>query len=319
MNDIYNNSALGLYEACRLCPRGCGARRLDGEAGFCGETAELRIAAMLPHFGEEPCISGTRGSGAVFFSGCSCGCFFCQNHQISHGHEGRAYGPAEFTEALAELAGKGVHNLNFVTPDHFWPHVKAACRQLRERGLELPFLWNCSGYSSPEFLEEQLECIDIFLPDFKYARPGLADTCMGDSKYPDIALAAIARMVDATGFLRPWGEDRELTSTRGTLVRHLVLPGELDNSIRALDILYDNFGPLLPLSIMSQFQPMPECFRRGLFTEKISAETYDKVLEHAESLGFQRVFSQYGMGDDGFAPDFSSDNPFGSGNTGLKR
>lgn len=312
--DISQETFTEQYKSCRLCPRQCEVDRLSGEAGFCGSTAELRIAAILPHFGEEPCITGQNGSGTVFFTGCSCGCFFCQNHQISHGQVGKIYSIDGFVNALLELIGKGVHNLNFVTPDHYWPHIKKACEILREKDIYIPFLWNSSGYCSSELVAEQTKTIDVFLPDFKYADPELAETCMGDRNYPEIALKAIEVMVDRTGFLRPWDQSGEITATRGTLVRHLVLPGQLENSIKAIDMLYDHFGPLLPLSIMSQFQPMPECQSKGLFTRKLEAREYDTIVEHALDLGFQRLFTQEDCGDDNFAPDFTLDNPFGTGN-----
>ena len=287
---------------------------MNGETGFCGETSELRIASMLPHFGEEPCLVGKYGSGTVFFTGCSCGCFFCQNYQLSHEHIGRLYTQEEFTAGLRELLAKGVHNLNFVTPDHFWPHISKACRTLRAEGVEVPFLWNCSGYSNAELIPEQAKIIDAFMPDFKYALPELAETCMGDRNYPQIALEAIGRMVDETGFLRPWDETGGILATHGTLVRHLVLPDQLENSIRALDMLYEHFGPALPISVMSQFQPMPECERLGLFNTKVEPSIYEKVLEHLDELGFYRVFIQPKGGDDSFAPDFTSDKPFGAQN-----
>lgn len=299
-----------MYSSCHLCPRECGVDRLAGETGFCGQSAELRIAAILPHFGEEPCLVGQHGSGTVFFTGCSCGCFFCQNHQISHGGIGKTYSDEEFLEALRKLISSGVHNINFVTPDHYWPHIKRACEALRAEGCDIPFLWNCSGYSRAELVKEQAKIIDVFLPDFKYADASLAQICMGDENYPDIALKAIEEMVDRSGFLRPFDRSGEITANRGTLVRHLVLPGQPDNSIKALDLLYSHFGPMLPISIMSQFQPMPVCFEKGLFTTKVEPKMYQEICDYAESLGFQRLFGQLDGGDDNFAPDFTSETPF---------
>lgn len=302
------------YNSCHLCPRECGANRTAGDTGFCGVDAQCRIAAILPHFGEEPCLTGQNGSGTVFFTGCSCGCFFCQNHQISHGAIGKVYDENSLVAALREIIAKGVHNLNFVTPDHFWPHIRQACMQIRKEGFDLPFLWNCSGYAKAELVREQSKIIDVFLPDFKFSLPELAKTCMGDSRYPELALKAIETMVDSTGFLRPWAPKGDITATRGTLVRHLVLPGQLENSLKALDILHTHFGPLLPISIMSQFQPMPECAKSGIFNTKLEPDIYQKVCQHAEELGFTRVFKQLDGGDDNFAPDFTADNPFGKTN-----
>jgi putative pyruvate formate lyase activating enzyme len=298
------------YEECHLCPRDCGAHRNAGDSGFCGCSSELRIGAMLPHFGEEPCLSGTRGSGTVFFSGCSCGCFFCQNHQISKEGIGRIYSFDEFVDGLRALIAKGVHNLNFVTPEHYMPTVIAACRILRAEGHELPFLWNSSGYAKPDAIRQAAELIDVFMPDFKFASAKLAALCMGDAEYSRHAMAAIETMVDKTGFLRPWDTSGEITSGRGTIVRHLVLPGHADNSIAALDMLYSHFGPMLPISIMSQFMPMPECARRNLLNSQLTQQEYAKACEHALELGFTRVFVQHENGDDTFAPDFTKPQPF---------
>ena len=298
------------YDECHLCPRDCGARRNEGETGFCGCSSDLRIGAMLPHFGEEPCLSGRNGSGTVFFSGCSCGCFFCQNHQISQEGIGRTFSFDEFLQGLRGLVAQGVHNLNFVTPEHYMPTVLAACRQLRSEGCELPFLWNSSGYAKRQSILAAAELIDVFMPDFKFAIPELAQKCMGDGNYAAIALEAIEAMVDRAGFLRPWDESGEIIASRGTIVRHLVLPGQVGNSIAVLDVLYSHFGPQLPISIMSQFMPMPECGRRNFLDRQISSEEYRQVCAYAEELGFSRGFFQLENGDNAFAPDFTSPHPF---------
>jgi putative pyruvate formate lyase activating enzyme len=212
------------YSHCQLCPRRCGANRLQGQLGVCGESAQCRIASITPHFGEEPCLSGTNGSGTIFFSGCSCGCLFCQNFQISHGHQGDLVTQDELLYRVIQLCKKGVHNLNFVTPDHWWPHIRFICNEIRKANLDIPFVWNTSGYSSLEQLREQTQLIDIFLPDFKFSDPALARRCMGDSDYPKIARDAIRLMADKVGFLRPWDTTGDMTATHGMMVRHLVLP-----------------------------------------------------------------------------------------------
>jgi len=308
--DIFN-----AYEHCTLCPRMCGVNRAAGQKGFCGETAECHIASITPHFGEEPCFTGTKGSGTVFFSGCSCGCFFCQNFQISQQHLGKAKSIDDLTEEILALIDKGVHNVNFVTPDHWWPHVKAIATRLRDKGVFLPFLWNSSGYSRPEMLEEQCQLIDIFLPDFKFAIPELAKKCMGRADYPDIALRGLETLVDRIGFLRPWDESGDIPASRGVMVRHLVLPGEVENSIKALHLLYDHFGPKLPISIMSQYLPTEECRKRDCMTRQITKQEYQEVCDTIEELGFRRVFIQPDGGADDFMPDFNQQQPF-KGNLG---
>lgn len=225
--------------------------RTCGKVGACGETSALRISHIGPHFGEEPSISGTRGSGTIFFDGCSSRCFFCQNYQISAAHHGEIYSEDRFFCAVKDLIGEKVHNLNFVTPDHFWPHIKDLCLKLRALSFPILKLFNSSGYQLPGMIPEYSEFMDIFLPDFKFADPNLARTCMGDAHYPEIALEAIRKMVDAKGFLEPWDPSGEQVAERGVLVRHLVLPGHVENSLKVLDLLHAEFGDGLPISVMS--------------------------------------------------------------------
>lgn len=298
------------YRQCRLCPRECGVNRLSGERGVCGETAVCRIASIQAHFGEEPCFSGSRGSGTVFFSGCSTGCFFCQNVQISREHHGAETGPDRLYEQVKALIAEGVHNLNFVTPDHFWPHIQALCLRLRADGETLPFIYNCSGYALASLIPEVARVIDIFMPDFKFADRTLAALCMNDPRYPAIALEALRAMVDAVGFLTPWDETGAQTARRGVLVRHLVLPGYVENSLSVLEILHREFGSGLPLSVMSQFRPTAACRVRGLLERPLAEAEYRRVLDKIEDLGFSRVFVQPDFGDSDFLPDFAEDEPF---------
>ena len=184
-------SSFEAYQHCTLCPRDCKVDRTKGVLGFCGESEACRVSFVGPHFGEEPSFTGSKGSGTIFFSGCSSQCFFCQNYQISIQHDGRAITPAELLSEVRALLLKNVHNLNFVTPDHFWPHVQSLCYALREEGAQVPRLFNSSGYQKPEMVEEYAQEMDIFLPDFKFAEPELAMMCMGDARYPEIALSLI--------------------------------------------------------------------------------------------------------------------------------
>ena len=298
------------YQTCRLCPRDCGADRAAGQTGVCGESAECRIASVGAHFGEEPCFTGTRGSGALFFSGCSSQCFFCQNHQISLGHHGRAV-DAEQLHALAhQLIHSGVHNLNFVSPDHFWPHIEQLCRRLRAEGETLPFLFNSSGYQVPDMVELYAGWMDIFMPDFKFADPDLALACMRDSRYPEITLEAVRRMVAAKGFLEPWDPEGGALAQRGVLVRHLVLPGYVENSFAVLRLLRAEFGPLLPLSVMSQYRPVDLCIERQLIDRTVTPVEYERVCNLVVELGFRNVYLQPHSGDLDFLPDFEREEPF---------
>jgi putative pyruvate formate lyase activating enzyme len=304
-----------LYRNCRLCPRDCRVDRTAGRRGYCGETAVCRIASATAHFGEEPSFTGTRGSGTIFFTGCSSRCFFCQNHQISLGDQGLGLTPEDLLVTAESLIAKGVHNLNFVSPDHFWPHIRQLCRTLREKGVQLPFLFNTSGYQDAPWVAEYAKEIDIFLPDFKFTDPVLAKACMKDARYPDVALRGLREMVARKGFLRPWDPEGHETATAGVLVRHLVLPGCVDNSLDVIRLLHREFGPELPVSIMSQFKPMPGCREQGMLERPLTEEEYERVTDLVEELGFECAYVQPGTGDDDFLPDFTEDEPF-EGNRG---
>lgn len=308
-----------IYQNCTLCPRTCQVDRNRGKPGVCGETASCRVSFIGPHFGEEPSFTGTRGSGTIFFSGCSSHCFFCQNYQISFQHEGRVLSLSELIAAVQALIQKEVHNLNFVTPDHFWPHIQALCACFRKKGVVIPKIFNSSGYQKPELVAAYAEWMDIFMPDFKFADPDLAFQCMGDRRYPELALNAIQEMVQRKGFLEPWDPTGKQPAQHGVLVRHLVLPGHVDNSLKVLRLLYATFGPQIPLSVMSQFQPVPECLRRRMLEHPLEAEEYEKVLACVDELGFQRVYTQELVEKTSFFPNFEDpENPF-EGNKDKKK
>lgn len=280
------------YRECRLCPRNCGVNRMAGEKGVCGETAECRVANSFAHHGEEPFISGMRGSGTIFFSGCASRCFFCQNDDISLGHHGRLVSDEDLYRMAVFLIQQKVHNLNFVTPDHFWPHVERLCSRLRREGETLPFVYNCSGYSFPEVIRSAAQLIDVFMPDFKFGDDALAQQCMGDRRYPELALASLEDMVEARGFLRPWDPSGRETAQTGVLVRHLVLPGQVENSLEVLKMLLQTFGPGIPISLMSQFRPTWRCRERGQFDRPVMQEEFQQVLASIKEGGFIHVYSQ---------------------------
>jgi len=305
-----SRSDFSSYAPCHLCPRECGVVRTSGERGVCGETDVCRVASIGIHLGEEPSFSGTHGSGTIFFTGCSCHCFFCQNYQIATGKEGSPISEEALLNSALSLVQQGVHNLNFVTPDHYWPHIKWLCQSLREWGIDIPFLFNCSGYQKTGMIVEYANVMDLFLPDFKFFDSALAAHCMNDPRYADIALKALREMVKAKGFLSPWDPSGQHVAKQGVLVRHLVLPGHAQDSCAILECLFREFGPELPLSIMSQFHPVPACYEKNSLTGRVSPEEYSRVCETVECLGFERVYIQEGQGDDQFMPDFSLENPF---------
>jgi len=309
------------YACCVLCPRECrvdrtihGAKR---RRGICAETDQLRVAYVGPHFGEEPPITGTNGSGTVFFTGCSLRCIYCQNHQISHEGLGAAIELNELAQKIEEMAARDqVHNINFVTPDHFFPHIFSLVSLLRRRGIDLPVVFNLSGYQSIEALSSAEAYADIYLPDYKYSDPSLAAALSRCRDYPGVALDAIASMVRQKGFLDALSTPEIRPARKGVLVRHLILPGKVQNSINALTTMFVEFGPGLPLSLMSQYHPVlhhddPDLNRR------VTRDEFDAVLSHATGLGFEHLFVQFPETDKArpagvspFLPDFEKPKPF---------
>jgi putative pyruvate formate lyase activating enzyme len=284
------------YKNCLLCPRACGVNRLvegeTGRSGFCKETHQLRVGYVGPHFGEEPPITGLNGSGAVFFSGCSLKCSFCQNHQISTQGLGKIIGLDQLFKTMEQMILKDVvHNINFVTPDHFFPHVFSLVSRLRSKGFDLPVIYNLSGYQSVEMLKAAFDYLNIYLPDFKYSDSSLARRLSKCPDYPKVALEAISEMVRQKGFL-----DSCLTSSpmakRGVLVRHLILPGKVENSLNALTALFVEFGPGLPLSLMSQYHPVLHQKDEDL-NRSVTKEEFERVYSHALDLGFENIFVQF--------------------------
>lgn len=308
------------YRSCILCPRRCRVDRTAGHGrpgrGVCGETDMLRVAYVGPHFGEEPPISGSNGSGTVFFTGCSLRCVYCQNHQISHEGIGTDMGLGELASKIQGMVLRHrVHNVNFVTPDHFFPHVFQLVSILREGGIDLPMIYNVSGYQSKASLIAAEAYADIYLPDYKYSDPALAAGLSRCRDYPSVALEAIATMVRQKGFLDAVSSGDGL-ARKGVLVRHLILPGKVQNSVHALTSLFVEFGPGLPLSLMSQYHPVGRHADPDL-NRRVSREEFDHVLAHAEALGFEHLFVQFPEGGEQngalrprFLPDFERDRPF---------
>jgi putative pyruvate formate lyase activating enzyme len=287
----------------------------------------MRIAALEAHLGEEPPISGVHGSGTVFFSGCSLKCLFCQNYQISRDGLGREWTLEEIVDHLATLREhEGIHNVDFVTPDHFFPHTMAVVSLLRERGIRMPVVYNLSGYQRVESLGLIEGFADIYLPDFKYGDAALAGNLSCAPDYPGVALEAIGEMVRQKGFLDAFGntdEDRSdpggiddafQPSRKGVLVRHLILPDYVGNSIQALNMLFLEFGGELPISLMSQYAPIHRFPSGSSLNRMVTRDEFGEVVGYAEELGFKNLFVQYppdgGSGMRPFLPDFHSVNPF---------
>lgn len=275
------------FECCTLCPRACRVNRHE-RAGYCGEHDVLRISRAALHFWEEPCISGTRGSGTVFFVGCALRCSYCQNYDISRSRGGGEISVERLSEIFFELKDKGAHNINLVTPSHFAPLIVEAIAAAKARGFDLPFVWNSSGYESVETIKMLDGFIDVFLPDFKYMSPDTAAAYSAARDYPAIAKAALGEMVRIAGepLLNTDG-----MMTRGVIVRHLVLPSHASESVEVLKYLNMTFGDAIYVSIMNQYTPMASETHPEL-RRKLTTYEYQKVLAAAEDSGINNGFIQ---------------------------
>ena len=287
---------------CCLCPRNCSASRSEGMAGFCGMTDRIRAARAALHMWEEPCISGTKGSGAVFFSGCSLRCIFCQNHEIAAGKAGKEISGERLAEIFLELQEKGAANINLVTGTHFAPSIRKALERAREQGLSLPVVYNCGGYESLRTLRMLEGFVDVYLPDFKYMDSQLAEKFSHAPDYPEAAKTALAEMVRQTG---PCVFDPEGYIRKGTIVRHLILPGHTRNSKDVLRYLHETYGDRIYISIMNQYTPVRPLPDYPELNRKVTRREYEKVLDEAVRLGIEKAYIQEGeTADERFIPAF---------------
>ena len=295
-------SLQSLLSDCTLCPRNCHADRSSGQKGFCGMDSTIRAARAALHMWEEPCISGEKGSGAVFFTGCSLRCCFCQNRDIAIGSSGLEITVERLSEIFMELQDKGAANLNLVTGTHYVPQIIEALHMAKEKGLSLPVVFNCGGYEKAETLRMLDGLVDIYLPDFKYMENELAEKFSHAPDYPERAAEAIKEMVRQTGACA-FGEDGYIK--RGTIVRHLILPGHTKNSIKVLDYLYRTYGNEIYISIMNQFTPVYEQDKFTELNRTVTRREYEKVLNAAYDLGIENGFFQEGeTAKESFIPAF---------------
>ena len=286
------------YTHCTLCPRRCGVDRTRGQLGFCKMPGQVHAAHAGVHYWEEPVISGSFGSGAVFFSGCTLKCAFCQNYDISQENFGKPMTSAELRAAFERLIDEGVQNINLVTPTHFLPDILPAL----EPKLPVPVVYNCGGYESVETLRQLEGKIDVYLPDFKYSDNVLAKRLSSAPDYFETASAAILEMYRQVG--KPVLEDDEMK--RGVLVRHLVLPGCVDNSLGVLDWVAEHFrsGDIL-FSLMSQYVPMGRAAEMPPFDRRITELEYDSVLSYMMLLGIEDGYTQdFSSAERGYTPSF---------------
>lgn len=290
------------YENCLLCPRKCGINRSTGQTGVCGVSSEIKVARAALHYWEEPCISGKRGSGAVFFSGCSLHCVFCQNREISDGKEGKVISKERLSDIFMELADKGANNINLVTPGQYIPDIVWAVNDAKSRGMKLPIIYNTSGYENVTELKLLEGIVDVYLPDFKYMDSALSAMYSRAKDYPSVAKQALSEMVrqqpdvvidDATGLIQ-----------KGVIVRQLLLPGHVNDAKVVLKYLYDTYHDHVYISMMSQFTPIalkdyPEINRT------VTRREYERLVDYALEIGITNAFIQEGdVAKDSFIPAF---------------
>lgn len=289
----------GDFMVCNLCPRHCNAVRNDFDGnGFCKMGNLAKIARIAPHFDEEPCISGTKGSGTVFFSGCSLQCVFCQNFDISTKNQGKIITTDELVNEIKKLEDQGVHNINFVSPT---PYVNVIIEALSKYKPNIPIVYNTSGYEKIETLNRLKGFIDIYLPDFKYSNNKLALDYSKAKDYVEVTVAAIQEMVNQTGTI---SYDSNNIMKKGTIVRHLVLPNHTNNSIGVLDLLKNIEGDFL-VSLMAQYTPLGNAHKYPKLNRKISQREYDKVKNYMFNTEFDGFIQELNSADKKYVPDWN--------------
>ena len=290
---------------CDLCPRKCLVDRKKGEKGICGQTENLKVARAALHFWEEPCISGDAGSGAVFFSGCPLHCVFCQNENIANGTVGKEISLERLVDIFLELQEKEANNINLVTPGHFVPQIVKALDQARREGLTLPVVYNTSSYETVDTIKMLEGYVDIYLPDFKYMSPVLSKKYSHAPDYAQVAKAAIAEMVRQTGKAVFVNGDEDNLILRGTIVRHLTLPGCMEDSMQILKYLHETYGDTIYISIMNQFTPLSNLEKYPELNRKITDEEYETLVDYAIDIGIENGFIQEGdTAEESFIPAF---------------
>jgi len=282
-------AATGLLAPCELCPRKCGIDRLRGETVYCGMDADLMLSSHNLHFGEEPPISGTGGSGTLFLTGCSLKCVFCQNYPISQLSNGNRLSIQDFAEAMLDLQKRGAHNINFVTPTHFAPQIMAALLIAYRGGLNIPLVYNCSGYESLAMLKLWDGIMDIYMPDMKYADPDASFSCSSARDYPSVNRIAVLEMHRQVGHLTM---DEHGIALKGLLIRHLVLPGNLAGTEKILRFISESVSPDTHISLMRQYFPAHRAGSHPLLSRRITDEEYEQARVKLEEFGLANGWIQ---------------------------
>ena len=295
---------------CELCPRGCKVNREIGQLGICKVSSQLKVARASLHFWEETCISGTKGSGAVFFSGCSMHCVFCQNQEIANGVVGKEISRERLAEILLELQEKGANNINFVTPGHYVPHIVWSVEQAKRQGLRVPIVYNTSSYEKVDTLKQLEGIVDVYLPDFKYWNPELAAKYSNAPDYPAVAKSAIAEMVrqqPEAKFVYDEEQGLELIK-KGVIVRQLLLPGQLKDAKQIVKYLHETYGNHIYLSLMSQYTPLAHVEKYPELNRKVSRRSYEAYVDYAIEIGVENGYIQEeDVAEESFIPAFDGE------------
>lgn len=292
-----------LKENCTLCPRECGVNRLAGEVGACGVSGEGILGARAAlHMWEEPCISGNRGSGTVFFSGCPLRCVYCQNYEIAHAEIGKRISVQRLAEIFLELEEKNAANINLVTPTHYTFEIIEAVKTAKIQGLKIPVIYNCSGYEKVETLTMLEEIVDVYLTDFKYMDKNLAFRYSRAKDYPEVAKKALAEIVRQK---KEAVFDGEGMMKKGVIVRHLLLPNCLNNGKAVVQYVYETYGNRVWLSLMNQYTPLPHAEEWEELNRAVTVREYGQLVDFAISLGVENGFVQEGKtAEESFIPAF---------------
>lgn len=294
---------LELLESCKLCPRNCGANRLNKKVGFCGALDTVKVARAALHYWEEPCISGNVGSGTVFFSHCTLKCVFCQNYNISQCEWGKEITIERLSEIFLELQEKGALNINLVTPTHYVPQIIEALKIAKSKGLKLPIIYNSSGYEKVETIKLLKGYIDVYLPDIKYFDSKYSSKYSKANSYFEFALEAIKEMVNQVGEVE---FNKDGIIKKGVIIRHLMLPGLLFDSKKIIDSIYKNFGDKVYISIMNQYTPLENVEKYPELNKSLNKKHYDSIIDYALNIGVKNGFIQEdGTDKESFIPLFN--------------
>lgn len=291
-----------VLNCCTLCPRECKVNRNKGEIGLCGMDYKIKVARIAPHYFEEPPISGDKGSGAIFFSGCNLKCIFCQNYNISTNNFGKEISVNSLASKMVKLQKDGVHNINLVTPTHFIPQIKNSIKQAKKMGLSIPIVYNTSSYEKKESLKMLDGLIDIYLPDLKYYDDMLAIRYSKAPNYFNTAIDAIEEMYRQVG---PVQLDSNGIMKKGIIVRHLLLPGHIEDSKKILEYLHLIYGDNIFISIMNQYTPLEQVKNIEELNRTVTEDEYNELIDYAVELGINNAFVQDGETQkESFIPEF---------------